>query len=101
MPEHELISLLGEPDSTRTIISGWDKEERQYDCWTYCSQLDWDGMRNRWNDQPEFTYWLSRIDPSKDEEYDAVLRLYLRHGKLAGIENAEDLGDFSSSRMRF
>lgn len=89
--ESDVLNLLGPPDSV------WNGSRRDpstgkmvggYSVWIYCSRFDWDGQRSRWNDAPFMPYWMSRIDPAIDNNYDAVIELWLRNGQLESIENS-------------
>lgn len=89
--EREILATLGPPDSvaqggrsdleSAELVSG-------YAVWTYCSRFDWDGQRSRWNDSSFFRYWLSRMNPTTNDDHDAVITLWIRDGRLAVIENA-------------
>lgn len=86
----DIITVLGPPDAIWTG-SRHDQSSGElldgYEIWKYCSRFDWDGQRTRWNDAPFVTYWLSRLDPSKNDAYDSVIELWTRNGKLEAVEN--------------
>jgi hypothetical protein len=87
----DIVRLLGQPDAIWTG-SRYDESSGElmdgYEIWKYCSRFDWDGQRSRWNDAPFVPYWLSRLDPSKNESHDSVIELWIRNGKLEVVENA-------------
>lgn len=96
MPADDIVTLLGPPDA---IWTGSRNDEPSgelldgYEIWKYCSRFDWDGQRSRWNDAPFISYWLSRLNPLKNDSHDAVIELWIRNGKLEAVENSviEDL----------
>jgi hypothetical protein len=89
--ESEILNLIGSPDSVSTgsrsdpltgeMVDG-------YSVWKYCSRFDWDGQRSRWNDSSFLPYWMSRINPTIDNNHDAVIELWIRSGQLQSIENS-------------
>ncbi len=90
-PVDDIVTLLGPPDA---ILTGSRHDESSgelldgCEIWKYCSRFDWDGQRSRWNDAPFIPYWLSRLNPSKNDSHDAVIELWIRNGKLEAVENS-------------
>lgn len=72
---------LGKPDAI------WMQDDGSK-IWVYCSSFDWDGVRSRWNDQPFFEYWKTRLNPEKDEWNDRVIEIWVRNGKVVSKENS-------------
>lgn len=82
----ELTVVLGQPDAI------WMQDDGEA-IWIYCSYLDWDGVRSRWQKQSFFEYWRSRLNIRKDERHDCVIEVWVRGGEVVATANSvsEDL----------
>lgn len=100
MTEKETLECVGNPDfvSKDRVIIHQNITQSDYTVWTYCSRFDWDGFRYRSQISNPLFYWLSRLNPAKDTNYDTISEIWLKDGVVVDIkrfDEAKSIGERS------
>jgi len=100
MTEKETLDCIGDPDfiSKNRVMIHQNITQSDYTVWTYCSRFDWDGFRYRSQISNPLFYWLSRLNPSKDTNYDTISEIWLKDGVVVEtkrFDEAKSIGERS------
>ena len=92
MTEKETLECVGNPDfvSKNRVIIHQNITQSDYTVWTYCSRFDWDGFRYRSQMSNPLFYWLSRLNPAKDTNYDTISEIWLKDGVVVDIKRFDE-----------